>query len=60
MTFNENARKRFCEDVGNHVLSRKIVDFDLLPANDLANPEMSNINVLHTAMVLRVIDGRNR
>ena len=45
------------EDVGRHVFSRKIEDLELFATYELSNPEMADVNLLHTAVMLGVVDG---
>ena len=56
MLFDGDTRKRFGEDVGNHLTSRKEVGLNLTALDGVANPVPLDINVLHATMVLRVLE----
>ena len=54
--FNGWTRERLGKDVRNHLLSGKKVNFNVSSLDCIADSVVLDVNVLHPAMMLRVLD----
>ena len=56
MLFDGRTWKWFGENVSNHVLGTKEVDFDVASFDCISNPMPLYVNVFHLSMMPRIAD----
>ena len=55
MPLDEYPRESLGEYISGHVFGWDIEDLELLATDELSNPEVANIDLLHATMVLGIV-----
>ena len=56
VTFDCRTRQRLGENVGDHVVGRKEMNFDLASLDNVPNPMPLDVDVLHATVMFRVLE----